>query len=284
MSVVPLKKNRLEGRKLWFFFTAIAGLLTGIVFFVIASQVTATTKYYVLNADIPSRTQITETSVQEVVTSTGGQPPTSISESDILSGELYSKYTLDAGDVLTPSNVGVLGSIAAGLPKDYVTATFTTPASLAAGGKIARGNYVDVLTITTDPNTGTVSAGYTLQHALITDATIDLDSAVDAASTTDAEGNTIAPAAESASVRSGIPTMYTVGLNQKDAAKLALSVTNTTIYMVLSANQNSGETIGDMDITVTTDDLRGIISDAGAGTDNTFGLSDVKKKASESTK
>lgn len=281
MSVVPPKTNRLEGRKLWFFFTAIAGLLTGIVFFIIASQVTATTKYYVLNSDIPARTQISENYVKEVVTSTGGQPPTAVSESDILSGQLYSKIALNAGDVLTPSNVGTLTPINEGLPDDFVTATFTAPASMAAGGKIARGNYIDIITVVTDPNSGQISAGYTLQHALVVDATIDLDSAAGAETTgtTDEEGNSTGAAADAASVRNGIPTMYTLGLNQNDAAKLALSFTNAKIYVVLSSSQEAGATISDIDVTIGLDQLRGLIGDSGKGTDNTFGLSEEEDSA-----
>jgi hypothetical protein len=279
MSVVPPKKNRLEGRKLWFFFTAVAGLLTGIVFFIIASQVTATTKYYVLNSDIPARTQISEANVQEIVTSTGGQPPTALTEFDILSGQVYSKIALDAGDVLTPSNAGLLDPINTGLPKDFVTSTFTAPASMAVGGKIERGNYIDIITLTDDPVTGDISAGYTLQHALVVDATIDLDSAAgaEATPTTDPEtGETTAPAADAASVRVGIPTMYTLGLNQRDAAKLALAYTNNTIYIVLSADQSSDAVIPDIDITISAAELRGLIGNAGAGTDNTFGNGTLK--------
>ena len=280
MSVVPQKKNRLEGRKLWFFFTAVAGLLTGVIFFVIASQVTATTKYYVLNSDIPARTQITEAVVQEVVTSTGGQPPTSLSESDIISGQLYSKYALDFGDILTPSNVDFIEPIDTGLPDGFVTGTFSVPASMAAGGKIARGNYIDLITVVTDSQTGELSAGYTLQHALVVDATIDLDSAAGAEATAsvDESGDTIAPAAETSSIRNGIPTMYTLGLNQRDAAKLALSITNSQIYVVLSAEQESGVAISDTDITITIDDIRGMISDSGEGTDNKFGLGQTEEE------
>lgn len=273
MSVVPTKKNRLEGRKLWFFFTAVAGLLTGIVFFFIASQVTATTKYYVLIDDVPARSQISEASVQEVITSTGGQPPTSVSESDIISGELYTKYALDAGDVLSPSNVGLLSPINTGLPADFVTATFTAPASMAAGGKVARGDYIDIITIATDPETGLASAGYTLQHALVVDATIDLDSAA-GEGTTDEDGNVTATAADSGSLRTGIPTMYTLGLTSRDATKLALAVSNTTIYVVISANQDSEAVIPDVDVTITAEELRGLVSNSGLGTDSTFGINE----------
>lgn len=275
-NIVTPKKNFFEGRKLWFFFAAVAALLTAVLIFIIVSQLTSTTKYYVLNADIPARTQITETNLIEQVVSTGGQPPTALGLEDVLSGEVYAKTALKQGDILTPSNTGPLTPITEGIPDGFVTATFVAPASSAAGGKAERGTYVDIVSVGENTD-GQVGAGYVLQHALITDATIDLDNYVAASSeepVTDENGNVVetSSAADDSAIRAGIPTTYTVALDPRDAAKLLLAVNSTTIYVVLSAEQESGVAIPERDISVTGAELREIIGDAGAGTDNMFGL------------
>lgn len=275
-NIVTPKKNFFEGRKLWFFFAAVAALLTAVLIFVIVSQLTSTTKYYVLNADVPARTLITETNLIEQVVSTGGQPPTALGLDEVLSGEVYAKTALKQGDVLTPSNTGPLTPITEGIPDGFVTATFVAPASAAAGGKAERGTYVDVVSVGENAD-GEPTAGYVLQHALITDATIDLDNYVSASSeepVTDENGNIVetASASEDSAIRAGIPTTYTVALDPRDAAKLLLAADATTIYVVLSAEQESGVNVPERDISVTEAELREIIGDAGLGTDNKFGL------------
>lgn len=266
-NAVQAKKSFFEGRKLWFVFAAVAAVLTAAVLFIIISSVTATTKYYILNQDVPARTEITESLLQEVIVSTGGQPPTALALNDILEGGLYSQYALDAGDIVTTSNAGPLTPINEGVPEGFVTATFTAPASMAVGGKIARGDYIDILAI--KDGDGGQTATYALQHVLVLDATVNLDEYESTAkTTTDAEGNEI-PADDSAT-RLGIPSMYTVALSPEDATKLGL-MTQNTMYIVLSADQSSDNVIAPKDITKTNEDLGGETNDSGIGTDSTFG-------------
>lgn len=260
MSIIQNTKNSFEGRKLWFFFAAIAALLTAIVLFVILSQVTSTSTYYVLKDDVSARSQITEDMLQEVITSTNGEPPNALDKATIVSESLYARYSLHAGDILTTSNTGPLNPIEEGLPSGFVVATFNAPASFAAGGKIQRGNYVDLIVVQDD------SASYFLQHVLVLDATVNLDNA-SASATQNADGTTTS-AANSSAIRSGIPTLYTVGLSPQDAAKLAIA-SQATIYVVLSSNQTS-DPVEPMSITVDLGSLNGLITDSGAGTDNTF--------------
>jgi Flp pilus assembly protein CpaB len=270
MSMIKNKKAGFEGRKLWFFFAAVAALLTAVVLFIILSQVTSTSKYYVLKEDVAARTQITEDMLQEVVTSTNGEPQNALDLAEIVTEPVYAKYPLNAGDILTASNTGPLNPIEEGIPEDFVVATFNAPASFAAGGKIQRGDYVDLIVVQDD------TASYFLQHVLVLDATINLDNA-SASSTVNADGSTT-NAADSSAVRSGIPTLYTVGLSPQDAAKLAIA-SQATIYVVLSANQTS-DPVPPMEITVDLGSLNGLITDSGAGTDNTF--SGKAKKSSTS--
>jgi len=271
MSIVQTKKNGFEGRRVWFVFAALAALLTAVGLFVILGQVTATSTYYVLNQDVPARTQISETMLTEVVTSKGGEPKNAIGLAEVLSEPVFAKYELNSGDILTASNAGSLEPIDEGIPDDFVVATFTAPASQAAGGKIQRGSYVDLISIRRDSEGNTVGT-YFLQHVLVLDATIDLDS-VAAAATENSDGTTT-NAADSPAVRSGVPTLYTVGLLPTDAAKLAIA-TQEIIYVVLSADQSSDGIITDINITVDLSSLEGVIGNSGKGTDNTFGKGGV---------
>lgn len=272
MSMIKNTKNSFEGRKLWFFFAAVAALLTAVVLFIILSQVTSTSTYYVLNKDVAARTQITEDMLQEVVTSTNGEPQNALDKADILAEPTYAKYGLAAGDILTTSNTGPLNPIEEGIPDNFVVATFEAPASFAAGGKIKRGSYVDLIVVQDE------TASYFLQHVLVLDATVNLDNA-SASGTTNTNGTTTS-AAESSEIRNGVPVLYTVGVSPADAAKIAVA-TQSTIYVVLSANQTS-EPVEPIEVTVDLGSLSGLITDSGAGTDNTFS-GKTKKNSSGSS-
>lgn len=275
MSIVQTKKRGFEGRKVWFAFAAIAALLTAVGFFVILSSVTSTTTYYVLNQNVAARTEITSSMLSPVVTSTGGQPQNALGLADITANPTYAKYALNTGDLLTTSNSGSLTPLNTGLPAGFVVATFTAPASAAVGGTIARGDYIDLIDISSSTNSGIKQASYFLQHVLVLDATVNLDSVASGSNSapTSATGSTVSSSSSSStansSVRSGIPTMYTVGLSPQDAAKLAIA-TQETIYVVLSADQTSGSVVPDINISVDVNSLSGQVGDSGVGTDNTF--------------
>ena len=252
-------KVNFEGRKLWFFFSAIAALLTAVALFTIISQITATVTYYVAAEDIPARTQITSELVLPIVTSAGSEPINSLTLSEIESGEFYTTYPLFAGDVVAITNTGALQSIASGLPEGFVVATFTAPATYAVGGKIGRGDYVDLIVVKQDNISGTLTASYFMQHVLVLDATVDPD-----------QLNVLD--AEDPELRRGIPTLYTVGVSPENAARLAIA-TQATIYVVKSAIQATDQPVPPMSIEVSLDTLSGLIEDAGWGTDPTFGTS-----------
>lgn len=264
-----VKKINFEGRKLWFFFSAIAALLTAVVLFVILSQVTSTTTYYVATNDIPARTEITVDMLTEVVTSTGGAPINALTLSEIESEPIYAKYKLFAGDVVAITNTGPKEPIEAGIPEGFVVATFTAPATYAAGGKIGRGDYVDLIVVQENTESGSPTASYFLQHILVLDATVD---------PTDSG----AISADDAILRSGIPTLYSVGVSPENAAKLAIATT-AQIYVVKSAVQSSDVEVPPMSIEVSLNTLNGLIEDGGFGTDNSFGT-DPKKKTTTPSK
>ena len=272
ISTATNKKSVFDGRKMWFIFAAIASAVVAILTFSLMSSVTATESYYVLNKDVPARTQITPNLLSEVTVARGSTPPNVIGLSE-LTDETYSLYKLEAGDVLTTSNTGSLTPLTEGLPDDFVIASFSVDPSSAAGGNVKRGDYIDIMTIMNEPTitgSSSIGASYVLQHVLVIDATVDLDSYDSSSSSTTTEDGTTENNDEIAQ-RSGIPTLFTVGLSQQDAARLAVA-TQYDLYVVLSSADAQN---GDVNLTpgsATSESIWGDDApDAGKGTDRTFG-------------
>jgi len=285
------KKNLFDSRKMWFIFAGLASVTVAVLSFGIMQTVTATDTYYVLSKDVPARTQITPDLLTEEVTSSGKTPPTALDISEI-TDSTYSLYSLKAGDIVTQSNTGDLLSVTAGLPEDFVVASFTANPSIAAGGKVQRGDYIDIMAVSESTNgTNGFQSSYVLQRVLVVDATIDLDSyestADDSAGTTATAGEDGETATESTTStddqiaqRSGIPTLFSVGLSQENAARLAVA-TKYDLFIVLSSSQsvNDDQVNGTPGAADTGSIFDGTAPNAGTGTDNTFGQSGEKEVA-----
>lgn len=280
------KKKLFDGRKMWFIFAGIASVAVAILAFSIMRGVTATDTYYVLSKDIPARTQITPNMLTEVVTSAGKTPPTALGLSDITS-DTYSLYSLKKGDILTTSNTGGLTALTAGLPKDFVVASFTANPSVAAGGNIKRGDYVDIMVVTEDQQvTGSPvqSASYVLQRVLVVDATTNLDNSSNSSGSSTSSGtegsdnpNSTGTTSDT-TIRQGVPTMFTVGVSQKDAAVLAIA-SKYSLYVVLSSADSVDGKVPAAPAPNSASGIWGNAPDAGVGTDNTFGQGGTKKKS-----
>jgi Flp pilus assembly protein CpaB len=272
------KKSLFNGRKMWFIFSAAAALAAALITFLLMSTATAKDTYYVLSQDVPARTQITPNLLTEVQTSAGSVPPSALGISD-LTDETFSLYSLKAGDILTSSNTGDKLTLSEGLPKDFVVASFVADPSMAAGGNVKRGDYIDIIALIDDSSvTGVdgVAASYILQRVLVIDATVDLDSyssdSETSEETTTGDGTeVVSDNTSDAAIRSGIPTMFTVGLSPENAAILALA-TQQELYVVLSSadSVNDGTVPGSVP-PATNGGIWGNPRNAGEGTDNTFG-------------
>lgn len=274
MSVTssPKKKAVFDSRKMWFIFAIIAGVIGAAAIFFLLMTITATSTYYVLNRAVPARTLVTEDMLTPVTTSEGGEPRTALDLGEVLNQEVYTRYALEAGDILTASNAGELSPLTEGLPGTFVVASFKATPSVAAGGKIQRGDYID-LSVLSDES-GSMQSHLFLQRVLVIDATVDLDSssssdtASEEGTTTTEEGTS---AADNSAYRTGVPVMFTVGLSQQDAQRLAVA-TNFDLYVTLTSADSveSGAPAADLGASLG-DILTGSTGDAGAGTDNTFG-------------
>lgn len=287
MSVVSnsTKKSKLSGRKAAFVFAIIAAVAATILAFAIMSVVTAKETYYVLNRDVPARTLISADMLTPVETSVGGAPPSALGLSDL--GDKYSLITLESGDILTSSNVGDLVGLSAGLPDNFVIGSFIANPSVAAGGNVKRGDYIDIIAVVTDSavtGSDATAASYLLKRVLVVDATLDLDT-YDAADNsasgttgttgttgvTGTTGNVGGSSVGGSGARSGIPTMFTVGLSPEDAAVLAVA-TQYDLYVVLSSSESAVDGNVQTDIpAVVLSEIWGKPRDSGKGTDNTFG-------------
>jgi Flp pilus assembly protein CpaB len=264
---------------MWFLFGAIAAAVVAILVFTLMSTVTRTENYYVLNEDVPARTQITEDLLQEVTVSAGSVPSNALSLGELLGGETpkYTLYPLKANDVLTDTNVGELLPLTRGLPDDFVVGSFSAKPNNSAAGNIKRGDYIDIIAIADgDDAAGEgITASYILQHVLVIDATIDLDTydgASDSGSSEDT--GTSATSAVPSSQTGAIPVLYTVGLTQENALRLAVA-SKYDLFVVLSSRAaidgDINENIGRISSANIWEDFA---PDAGKNTDNTFGSSE----------
>jgi Flp pilus assembly protein CpaB len=280
ISTTTSKKKMFQGGNMWFIFAALASVTVAIISFGIMQTVTATDTYYVLSKSVPARTQITPDLLEEKTTSAGKTPPTALDISEITE-DTFSLYSLQAGDILTTSNTGAQLSVTEGLPKDFVVASFPANPSIAAGGKIKRGDYIDIMVVSdgvADAGDG-FKASYALQRVLVVDATIDLDGyegGSDEATTATEDGTTTstgsAESTDAIAQRTGIPTLFSVGLSQADAARLAVA-TQYDLFVVLSSSQSANDNnVSSTPGSAITDQIfTGESPNAGAGTDNTFG-------------
>lgn len=285
-STTPVnsKPSFFEGRKLWFLISAALGLIATILLVLIFQGLTSTTTYYVLNQNVPARTLITQKMLTEVVTSTGGQPPTALDVNTIGQGDTYSKFALNPGDVVTSSNAGDLTPLTQGLPDNYVVASFTASPNLSAGGNIQRGDYINITAVLSG---GTdVTSHMILQRVLVLGTTSDLegtsggstdDSTSTDGSTGTAEAGDQNPTSQYAS---GVPAVYTVGVTQEDANKIALATQQSTLYLTLTSEEAVKKGAQPADIeNMMTDLFTGEVGDSGKDTDNSFSDKKDSEKA-----
>lgn len=159
----------------------------------------ATENYYVLKHNVAARVRVTPAMLQEMTVSKGGSPQNAITFNEVRNGMVYTRIPLNAGDVLSRSNTGQNLDSNTGIPDDWVITSFNIPSSLAAGGRIMRGDYFDVIGVRRD------GAQYLLLDVLA------LDVNYSAKTTTDASGNVTGMNEQ---------LQYIVGLPPEDAAIL----------------------------------------------------------------
>lgn len=262
--------SKVTGSRTWFIATIAVAILATIAIFFAVSQVVAQTTYYVLKSDVSARTQITQDMLTPVTTSKGSQPRNALDQAYVSNEEVYAKIELKAGDVATLSNTGPLLPITVGIPENFTVASFVAPAESSVAGKIKRGDYIDIYAV--QQNGDSTVSKLAMRHVLVLDAT---NGGENAAEDTGANETAGTPESESAKVRTGIPTVYTVGISSEDAAKLAIIQDLTTLVTMSPAEVSD---TADVSATLNGTLSGGEVADSGKGTDSSFGTDKDKEE------
>lgn len=280
-----------SGGKTWFVFAILIAVAAAAVVFGVLSQAVATTTYYVLNKDVPANNQILPDMLKAVKTSSGTAPGNAMSVGEVKRTPTYAKYALKAGDIVSPSNTGPLTPLTAGIPDGYTVASFSADAKDAVSGKIATGNYIDV--IATNNDTTGSSAKTVLRHVLVVDVAIDPSKIGDSqktTTTTDAAGTAASNATGDKSqqsstqdqLRQGIPSLYTIALTPEDAVKLALIKDSKLLITLSPAENKNGVTPKNIQESLGNVFGPSNVGDSGAGTKSTYEQGNSTPSASPS--
>ena len=259
------KKNGLVGsllgggKAVWALAIALAlvavfGTLT------ILGNAAATQTYYVLSRDIAARTLITYDMLEPREAKIDQAPPTAYDTTTVQIEPVFSKVALRAGDVVSTSVAGPLERITASVPDNFVAASFAAEPELVVAGKVRTGDHVDI--IATDESGSTPRSKVVLQHVLVLDVTISPNQ-ISVQANSGQEGQQVTtPGPESEAARSGIPSVYTIAVSQKDATKLAL-LRSFDLFVVLSGNVPDEVSMAETDVT---DAFSSAPGDSSAGT------------------
>lgn len=229
------------------------------LFFAI-SRIFQTETYYVLNTDIPAKTQITPSMLIPQETSKGTGPKNAISMGDLQEGTLYSKYSLFSGDVIASSNAGTITNNYDGIPDDWTVISFTATADNAVDGKLTRGDYFDVIGVNPEGST-TTGGRYLVTSVLCLDVNVSSGGEVQTA-----EDGTVT------TNNSGANLVYTVGIPRDLASSFLGSLPNyEEIHLARSPIKVHYEELSNEDL----QDLSSIdgsteVLDLFEGTDPTF--------------
>lgn len=128
----------------------VIGLIVVIVagtIFVGVSQALSQESYYVLIDDVTAKSPITTTMVVERTTAKGSAPQNALDYNEIQQGNLYARYALYQGDVVSWSNAGPASDTSLGIPDDWAVTTFNVSSDNAVGGSLGRGEYIDIMMV-----------------------------------------------------------------------------------------------------------------------------------------
>ena len=273
VNEAPKKKGLLAGAKSLLVLSLVIAAMAAFGALQIIGSAADQVPYYVLSSDVPARTQITPDLLVEVQTSQGGQPRTAYDLAWVQTNadDAFTRIPLQAGDTLTPSNTGPLRRITAGLPPNFVAASFKVDPADAVAGKVRRGDYIEIAATSDGASAAEGSLSkIVMHHVLVLDVTVDPTSIAEAANEGQ-EGQNIDPGPESAAVRDGIPQLYTVAVTPKDFTRLTL-LKGAKLSVALSANEPGATSDAS---TSSTEVFNGDpVTDSGKGTEKVFDVAD----------
>lgn len=226
--------NIFKGRWTLWIIALVCALVAGFGTLTLVGQAAQRVNYYVVTQDVAARTQITAENTTAVSVPADSVPQTALTEEEVASGEYYSTVALQAQSVLISSVVSKgLNALSSELPKGYVMASLLVKPEDAAGGRIKRGDYVDIAA--TNAIDGSSLSKIVLHHVLVLDVTVQPDSVASAANAggSGADGM-VSPGPDSPALYGGIPQMYTFAVTPEEFAKMAL-IRDSAVYLALTS-------------------------------------------------
>lgn len=263
------KRNTTASAKdtklLWIVIVLLALLVAGGTF-AILNNITKQDTYYVLNTNLPSRTQITPQDLSPVSTSQNSAPQNAIGLSEVQQGTVYTKYPLQAGDVISASNAGSLDTINEGIPDNWVVTSFEPADNDPIVENLQRGDYFDIMATNmkkedqrpagdNSSNLGQIKVGqYVFRNVMVLD---------NPATTTANDNNDSANGATSQTQNS--TTAFVVGMSPQNAAMLTILTKNFDTKIVMSPRYNTYANPSELDDLYKTFDFNAVIGDNPSG-------------------
>ena len=263
------KRNTTASAKdtklLWIVIVLLALLVAGGTF-AILNSITKQDTYYVLNTNLPSRTQITPQDLSPVSTSQNSAPQNAIGLSEVQQGTVYTKYPLQAGDVISASNAGSLDTINEGIPDNWVATSFEPADNDPIVENLQRGDYFDIMATNmkkedqrpagdNSSNLGQIKVGqYVFRNVMVLD---------NPATTTANDNNDSANGATSQTQNS--TTAFVVGMSPQNAAMLTILTKNFDTKIVMSPRYNTYANPSELDDLYKTFDFNAVIGDNPSG-------------------
>lgn len=263
------KRNTTASAKdtklLWIVIVLLALLVAGGTF-AILNNITKQDTYYVLNTNLPSRTQITPQDLSPVSTSQNSAPQNAFGLSEVQQGTVYTKYPLQAGDVISASNAGSLDTINEGIPDNWVVTSFEPADNDPIVENLQRGDYFDIMATNmkkedqrpagdNSSNLGQIKVGqYVFRNVMVLD---------NPATTTANDNNDSANGATSQTQNS--TTAFVVGMSPQNAAMLTILTKNFDTKIVMSPRYNTYANPSELDDLYKTFDFNAVIGDNPSG-------------------
>lgn len=263
------KRNTTASAKdtklLWIVIVLLALLVAGGTF-AILNNITKQDTYYVLNTNLPSRTQITPQDLSPVSTSQNSAPQNAFGLSEVQQGTVYTKYPLQAGDVISASNAGSLDTINEGIPDNWVVTSFEPADNDPIVENLQRGDYFDIMATNmkkedqrpagdNSSNLGQIKVGqYVFRNVMVLD---------NPATTTANDNSDSANGATSQTQNS--TTAFVVGMSPQNAAMLTILTKNFDTKIVMSPRYNTYANPSELDDLYKTFDFNAVIGDNPSG-------------------
>ena len=263
------KRNTTASAKdtklLWIVIVLLALLVAGGTF-AILNNITKQDTYYVLNTNLPSRTQITPQDLSPVSTSQNSAPQNAFGLSEVQQGTVYTKYPLQAGDVISASNAGSLDTINEGIPDNWVVTSFEPADNDPIVENLQRGDYFDIMATNmkkedqrpagdNSSDLGQIKVGqYVFRNVMVLD---------NPATTTANDNSDSANGATSQTQNS--TTAFVVGMSPQNAAMLTILTKNFDTKIVMSPRYNTYANPSELDDLYKTFDFNAVIGDNPSG-------------------